>query len=93
MNNKQSCTKSDSVQINRQQKLDASFICFSFKRLETPDNVKHFCLGETLLMQYNYLGSCCCSQYDHDVWPLTWNHDNRIYFFPHFFNLTLLAYT
>ena len=31
------------------------------------------CLGESLLMQYNYLVSCCCAQSCHGVWPVTWN--------------------
>lgn len=28
-----------------------------------------FCLGETLLMQYNFCLSCCCAQASHDLKP------------------------
>ena len=37
-----------------------------------PGLLWNLCLGETLLMQYNYIVSCCCAQSCH-VWPLTWN--------------------
>lgn len=38
-----------------------------------PSLLGNLCLGQTLLMQCNYLGFCCCAQSCHGVWHVTWN--------------------